>query len=143
MTHNNSIKTAILIARENTDRDHDLTALMLNKNITLIRVESGTEALSVLQTNPAIALAMINADLPGLNGFDTSFEIRKLAPGLPIILFLNYVNIESIRLSTLTGCTRMLQNPVDPYELETIVEHCIQKPKAETEAPVETEYINN
>lgn len=133
MTHDNSIKTAILIAREKPEGDHDLAALLLNKNISLIRVESGTEALSIFRTNPAIALAMINADLPGLNGFDTSFEIRKLSPTLPIILFLNYVNIESIRLSTLTGCTRILQNPVNPEELETIVKQYLVKSKVEAE----------
>jgi CheY-like chemotaxis protein len=99
LTHNNSIKTAILIAREKPDRDHDLSALLLNKNISLIRVESGTEALSVFRTNPAIALAIINADLSLLNGYETSLKIRKLSPTIPIILFVNYVNTDSIRLS--------------------------------------------
>ncbi len=127
MTNINFIKPLILIAREKLGADNDLAGLMLNKHITLIRVESGIEALKVFQNNPAIALALINADLPGLNGFDTSLEIRSLSPTLPIILFLNYVNIESIRLSTLTGCTRMLQNPVDPDELETIVEQYLSK----------------
>jgi DNA-binding NtrC family response regulator len=76
---------------------------------------------------------MINADLPGLNGFDTAIEIRKLSPGIPIILLVNYVNTDSIRLSILTDCTRMLQNPVDPDDLETVVEHCLFKSNIETE----------
>jgi DNA-binding NtrC family response regulator len=76
---------------------------------------------------------MIDADLPGLNGFDTTFEIRKFSPGVPIILFVNYVNIESIRLSIRVGCTRMLQNPVDPDELDTIVEQYLIKSEVETE----------
>ncbi len=127
MTSTNYTKPSILIVREKLGDDIDLTALLLNKNISLIRVESGTEALSVFQTNPAIALAMINADLPGLNGYDTALEIRKLSPGIPIILLVNYVNTDSIRLSILVGCTRILQNPVDPDELNTIVEQNLIK----------------
>ncbi len=133
MTNDNSIKTAILIAREKPDRDHDLAALLLNKNISLIRVETGIEALSVFRTNPAIALAMINADLSLLNGYETSLKIRKLSPTIPIILFVNYVNTDSIRLSILAGCTRILQNPVNPEELETIVEQYLIKSKVEAE----------
>ncbi len=127
MTNGNFLKPTILIARENPGEDNDLAGLLLNKNISVIRVESGSEALRVFQTNPAISLALINADLPGLNGFDTAHEIRKLSPSLPIILFVNYVNIESIRLSIMVGCTRMLQNPVDPDELDTIVEQYLLK----------------
>ena len=122
MTNGTFIKSEILIAREKSGMDNDLAGLMLNKVITVIRAETGSEALRVFQTNPAISLVLINADLPGLNGFDTTFEIRKLSPTVPIILFFNFVNTDSIRLSILVGCTRMLQNPVDPYELETIVE---------------------
>jgi DNA-binding NtrC family response regulator len=133
LTNGNYIKTTILIAREKPVADHDLAVLMLNNSITVIRVESGSEAVRVFQTNPAISLAMIDADLPGLNGFDTTFEIRKFSPGVPIILFVNYVNIESIRLSIRVGCTRMLQNPVDPDELDTIVEQYLIKSEVETE----------
>ena len=132
MTNDNFKKATILIARENPDRDNDLACIMLNKNISVIRVETGIEALRVFQINPAIDLVMINADLPGMNGFDTSMEIRKLSPAVPIILFVNYVNTDSIRLSTLTGCTRMLQNPVDPDQLATIVNQYFIKSEFET-----------
>lgn len=129
MTNGNFIKSTILIAREKLDEETDLTVLLQNINISVIRVESGTEALSVCRSNPSISLAMIDADIPGLNGFDTTMQIRKLQPTIPIILFVNYVNIDSIRLSILVGCTRMLQNPVDPDELETIVEQYLFKRK--------------
>ena len=121
------MKATILIARKKADGVLDLAGLILNKNIVIIRVESGTEALSVFQTNPAISLAMLNADLPGLNGFYTTLEIRRLSPAVPIILFVNYINMNSFRLSTLVGCTRMLQNPVAPDELNTIVNQYLIK----------------
>ena len=122
MKSGNYTKPTILIAREKLGDDSDLAGLLLNKNIALVRVQSGTEALLAMQTNPDISLAMINADLPDLNGFDTALEIRKLSPTIPLILLVNYVNADSIRLSILTDCTRMLQNPIDPDDLETIVD---------------------
>ncbi len=139
MHDGNFLKHTILIAREKQGGDNDLTVLTQNKYITVIRVESGSEALRVFQNNPAISLVMINAELPGLNGFYTTFEIRKFSPSVPIILFVNYVNIESIHLSIRVGCTRMLQNPVDPDELETIVEQYLIKSKVETELKFEPE----
>ena len=140
MTSTNYTKPSILIAREKLANDSDLAGLILNKNISLLRAESGAEALLVLQTNPALSLAVINADLPGMNGFDTALEIRKLSPGIPIILLVNYVNTDSIRLSILTECTRMLQNPVDPDDLETIVEQYLVKSEVETETYLGTNH---
>ena len=121
MTNTNNIKATILIASEKPDRDNNLAGLIRNKNITISRVESGNEALNVFQTKPTISLFLIDAVLPGMNGFDTTREIRRMSPTVPIILFVNYTNMNSFRLSTLVGCTRMLQNPFDPDELETIV----------------------
>lgn len=129
MTNDDFIKATFLIAREKPGGDNDLSGLMLNKNITMIRVESGNEALRVFQSNPSISLAMIDAVLPGLNGFETILEIRKLSQTVPVILFVNYVNTDSMRLSILVGCTRMLQNPVDPYELDTIVNQYLIQPE--------------
>jgi len=140
LTSTNYTKPSILIAREKLANDSDLAGLILNKNISLLRAESGAEALLVLQTNPALSLAVINADLPGMNGFDTALEIRKLSPGIPIILLVNYVNTDSIRLSILTECTRMLQNPVDPDDLETIVEQYLVKSEVETETYLGTNH---
>ena len=139
MTNGNFIKPVILIVRKKLSADNDLAVILLNKNMTVIQVESGSEALQVFQVNPAISLALINADLPGLNGFDTTLEIRKLSPTVPIILFFNYVNADSIRLSILVGCTRILQNPVDPDEMETIVEQYLIKSIVETEPKFELE----
>ena len=129
MTNGNFIKSSILIAREIPGKENDLSVLLLNKSIKVIRVGSGNEALRVFQTNPAVSLVMINAELPGLNGFYTTFEIRKLSSTVPVILFVNYVNTDSMRLSILVGCTRMLQNPVDPVELDTIVNQYLLQPE--------------
>jgi DNA-binding NarL/FixJ family response regulator len=115
-------KPTIVIAREKLGDDSDLAGLLLNKNIDLVRVDSGSDAVSVFHINPTVALAVINADLYGLNGFITALEIRKLSPTVPIILLINYLNTVSIRLSILVGCTRILQSPVHPHDMDTIVE---------------------
>ena len=129
MTNGNFIKSTILIAREKLGEENDLAVLMLNKDIKIIRVESGYEAINIFIANPGISLAMINADLPDMNGFDATQKIRKLSPTVPIILFFNHGNLDSIRLSILVGCTRMLQNPVDPDELDTIVNQYLIQPE--------------
>jgi DNA-binding NtrC family response regulator len=121
LTNGNFIKPTILIARQKPGEEKDLAVLLQNKNISVIRVESGSDALSVCLSNPSLSLAMIDADIPGLNGFETTLQIRKLSSTIPIVLFLNYGNLDSIRLAILVGCTRILQNPVDPAELDTIV----------------------
>jgi two-component SAPR family response regulator len=64
---------------------------------------------------------LIDSDLKEINGYDITLKIREINTSIPIILLVNFSSIASLRLSNMVGCSQLLQNPVPPEELETIV----------------------
>lgn len=65
----------------------DLLAELLETNgYSVIKVSSGKEALTVLLEEIKVDLAIIDYNMPGMNGLETISEIRKLNLDLPIIL---------------------------------------------------------
>ncbi|MEI7727204.1 MAG: response regulator [Bacteroidota bacterium] len=114
-------KSTILIVRKKSATQRDLTSLRFNDHLQFITAESGYEAIRLLRDHLETTLVLINADLPGMNGFDTTFQIRKISYEIPVILLANQGNTESVSLSKLYGCSRLLQSPVDPAELDRVV----------------------
>ncbi|MFZ4564121.1 MAG: response regulator [Bacteroidales bacterium] len=122
----------ILVSRKAGAELNDIALLLERNDIKILMAESGPETIKQFCNHPETDLVLINADLPTINGFDTTLMIRQLNKDIPIILFINYSNHDSLRLATMVGCTRILQNPVDPDELDTIVEQ--YRIKSEIEA---------
>lgn len=114
-------KSTILIVRKKSANQRDLTSLRYNDHINFITATSGYEAIRLLRDHLETTLVLINDDLPGMNGFDTTFKIRQISYEIPIILLSSQGNSESVRLSKLYGCSRLLQNPIDPAELDKVV----------------------
>jgi CheY-like chemotaxis protein len=114
-------KSTILVVRKKSATQRDLTCLRFNDHLHFITAESGYEAIRLLRDHLETRLVLINAELPGMNGFDTTFQIRKISSEIPVILLANQGNSESVRLSKLYGCSRLLQLPIDPAELDSVV----------------------
>jgi DNA-binding NtrC family response regulator len=64
---------------------------------------------------------MITVDISGMDGIETILAIRKQYIKIPIILLLNHVTIESVRLAQNIGCNEIIQAPVDHKTLEAII----------------------
>jgi len=58
----------------------------LRNYYSVIKVSSGKEALKVLTEEIKVDLAIIDYNMPEMNGLDTIKEIRKLDSGLPVLL---------------------------------------------------------
>ena len=114
-------KSTILIVRKKSASDRDLSSLRFNNHINFISAGSGYEAIRLLRDHLETTLVLISADLPGMNGFDTTFQIRKISYEIPVILLAGQENTESVHLSKLYGCSRLLQSPIDPAELDRVV----------------------
>lgn len=81
-------KLTVLIAEDNTG-NYKLFESILKKDYTILHAWNGKEAVQLFKEhNPHIILMDIN--MPELNGYEATKEIRKLSPAVPIIAVTAY-----------------------------------------------------
>ncbi len=95
-----------------------LAELLESNNYNVIKVSSGREALKVLTEEIKVDLAIIDYNMPDMNGLETIKEIRKLDSNLPVLLSSGTpeLNIDSeLDNYNITSCVQK------PYEFETML----------------------
>jgi CheY-like chemotaxis protein len=115
-------RNKILIARNKGTGNEDISLLLKRNDLEVLMASSGQEAMSLMKDHPDFRMAVLSADLEGLNGFDTTLLARSLNPNLPIILLVNYSTRETINLAAMVGCDQVLQNPIEPKTFEVLLD---------------------
>lgn len=97
----------------------DLLAELLESNgYNVIKVSSGKEALKVLTEEIKVDLAIIDYNMPGINGLDTITEIRKLNLDIPVILSSGSMKVDDeLDLSKYNINSRIQK----PYEFDAML----------------------
>ncbi|MCY1061537.1 response regulator [Nannocystis sp. SCPEA4] len=87
--------------------------------------ESGAAAVERAEREP-FELAITDLCMPGLSGVDTVAALRRIKPGLAVIVVSGHVSDESARRCREVGATRFMAKPVDIDELLHAVEVALQ-----------------
>jgi CheY-like chemotaxis protein len=110
----------IILLADDEEMLSDLLAELLESNdYSVIKVTSGKEALRVLTEEIKVDLAIIDYNMPGMNGLETIEQIRKLKFDIPVILSSGTDNFgESAGLDkySIADCVQK------PYVFETMLE---------------------
>jgi len=108
----------ILLADDEAMLSDLLAELLESNDYNVIKVSSGKEALKVLTEEIKVDLAIIDYNMPELNGLETIKEIRKLNFNLPVILssgaseHLNGIDLDKYKINGRIE---------KPYEFETML----------------------
>ena len=54
--------------------------------VEVLAAESGEEAMALVQEHPYLAVALLDLQLPGMDGVETCKRLRKLYPNLPVVM---------------------------------------------------------
>ena len=127
--HDLSGKT-ILIA-EDIDANFDyLKIALLRSQATVIRARNGLEAIVICRENPSIDLILMDVQMPEMNGYEATIEIRKFRPDLPVIAQTAY-SIDFNKEEAFTaGCCDYLVKPISLQDLFTALESWISPEQA-------------
>ncbi len=116
--HTDTQDKIILLADDEPMLSELLGELLESSGFNVIKVGSGQEAIKVLTEEIKVDLAIIDYNMPEMNGLDTIEKIRSLNFNLPIILSSGSMQIDADFSSDKYRIDSSLQKP---YEFETML----------------------
>ncbi len=114
----------ILVVEDNKINQIVTRKILKDKNYTCTIAESGYEALEILKEGKFDAILM-DINMPGMDGFDTSREVRKRGLSLPIIALTAYSKDEIIERVHESGMDDCLVKPFIPSTLFTTIDRLV------------------
>jgi two-component system cell cycle sensor histidine kinase/response regulator CckA len=78
---------------------------------TVVVAADGYAALDRLRTTPEISLVLLDLTMPVMSGEETLLELRRLRPGVPVILSSGFSEMDAIRRFEGLGLAGFLQKP--------------------------------
>lgn len=102
----------ILIAEDTEMNYLFLVEALKPSNVKLLRAKDGEEAIEIFKDNPEIDLILMDINMPKLDGFETTRQIKKINKNIPIIAQ-TALNIEDAReKSNEVGCDDFILKPI-------------------------------
>jgi len=109
-------KTVLLV-----DDEAGLTAVLAKRltarGLTVKTAGSGEEGLSVLGDDKDIAVAVLDINMPGLDGLETLKAIKSMRPEVEALILTGYPSVESALEGMRLGAYEFLSKPCDMEEL--------------------------
>lgn len=109
----------ILVAEDVAENVELITIMLKQTHVTILRAENGQVAVELCLNNPSIDLVLMDIQMPVMNGYDATREIRKHRPDLPIIALTAYAFEKDKSNSLEAGCNDFLPKPIQKKDLLT------------------------
>jgi signal transduction histidine kinase/ActR/RegA family two-component response regulator len=116
-------KLKILVAE-----DDKISRMLIQKVIQpyskeIINAQTGVEAVKMCRNNPDLDLILMDIQMPQMNGFEATKEIRKFNKNVIIVAQTAFA-LEGDREKTIqTGCNDYISKPINKMELSRLVQH--------------------
>jgi two-component system response regulator AtoC len=124
----NTIKT-VLIGEDELEVRGYLEMALRCLGYSVESAQDGDEVLACLQASRSeICAVLLDLTMPNRDGFDTLREIRRIKPGLPVIVISGDTSTLSVVGAMKTGATDFLCKPVLHEQLRESLERAIELP---------------
>jgi|OpeIllAssembly_1097287.scaffolds.fasta_scaffold2322544_2 CheY-like chemotaxis protein len=111
----------ILVIDDNAGARELLREILESKGFVIFEAGDGEEALQVMATT-LVHLAIVDLDMPRMNGIDFSKAAKTQYPGIPIIMVTAYSQFYSPGEILASGVDAFLQKPIDLARLLKAIE---------------------
>lgn len=108
--------STILIVEDNFISFKLLEVLLKNTSVTILHADNGQKAVDLVTLNPEINLVLMDIQLPLLDGYQATTEIKKIRPSLPIIAQTANTMDDDKTKCIKAGCNDYITKPID-FEL--------------------------
>lgn len=114
-------RTRVLIADDERDFRDTLVKLLSRRGYDLATAEDGAQALRVVLRG-GVDVALLDLKMPGLSGFDTLREFKRIAPGLEVIILTGHLLKSTEQEGLALGAFAYLTKPCTVAELVKTIE---------------------
>lgn len=114
--------TAILIVEDDDTNFMLLRETLRKTGANIIWSKNGVDAVEQCRKNYNIALVLMDIQLPLMNGYDATREIKKFRPSLPVIAQTAYAMYSDVVQSLDAGCDDFIPKPIKIKKLLATVE---------------------
>ncbi len=107
-----------LLIAEDDDSSFEFLSIILKRVVNkIVRTTNGEETVNYLKNNKDINLVLMDINMPILNGFEATIQIKKFRPGLCIIAQTAYALTGDREKSREAGCDDYIAKPIKKEEL--------------------------
>ena len=115
-TNSNNEKPTLLAVDDNPDSLNVLNQTLSDQGYQVLIANSGIQALGILQ-KINVDLILLDAMMPGMDGFETCLAIKHINPDIPIIFMTGLSETEHIVTGLSKGAVDYLVKPINHAEL--------------------------
>jgi PAS domain S-box-containing protein len=111
-----------LLVVEDVDTNYFYISSLLGKlNGKVIRATNGIKAIEMTRNNPSINMILMDIELPVMDGYTATREIKKIRPELPVIAQTAFAMMGERERSQEAGCDEYISKPIRKETLLEII----------------------
>lgn len=112
----------LLVAEDEDFNFIFLEEILMDTKARIIRARDGQEALDFIQSDPEIDLVLMDMQMPIMNGYDATRNIKKINKDMPIIAQTAYHYGEAYEEIMAAGCDDFVSKPIDIGGLKDMID---------------------
>ncbi|GIW14964.1 MAG: hypothetical protein KatS3mg063_0817 [Tepidiforma sp.] len=126
-TASTSLPRAVILVVDDDETVRAVTRRMLElSGFPVLLAADGAEAVALYRERPGIDLVLLDLTMPAMDGEETFRELRRLDPGVRVILTSGYSEQDAADRFAGTGLAGFIQKPYRPQDLIETVRAALQ-----------------
>ena len=121
-TQNHGKNLKVLIAEDDEVSLELLSTIIGEFSHEIIKASNGTEAVEICRNNPDIDLILMDIQMPKMNGYEATNQIRKFNKDVIIIAQTAYGLTGDREKSLDAGCNDYITKPINKSELDSLIQ---------------------
>jgi len=121
-----AVKTVLLVDDEDNLR-WALSSWFAKQGLSVLTAASGEEAIAIMRNDPTVAVAVLDINMPGLNGIETLATLKALRPDVEAIIVTGYPTVEYALEGMRLGAIEYLAKPCDIHLLYETVQKALSR----------------
>jgi CheY-like chemotaxis protein len=111
----------ILLVDDNIESFELIRTMLKGTKCSMLFAQNGQQSIDFCRNDSSISLVLMDIQMPVMNGYDATREIRKFRPTLPIVALTAYAFREDRIRSLDAGCNDILTKPVQKADLLSMI----------------------
>lgn len=117
----------IIIAEDDEFADNLFSIILEDISKEILHAKTGVKVVELFRKRPDIDLILMDIQMPGMNGYEATKQIRKFNKEVIIIAQTAYALSGDKEKALEAGCDDYISKPINKKELLGKIENCLSK----------------